>query len=457
MTKKAVLFVDVEKMFEDAPLALVEISGVPLVKRIILDLKRAGIVDVLVALNKPSAPVEIFLHRERLGVRLLRMTSGDLQAELLKDKERRALLVSGDRLYDFRALSALADEDLNGYKALVAVDLKTPEAVPEAERRYTTNDGKLIENSADGEALAKGFAERGVGADVFIGDALITALNLSSDERREYARALVEQGEAALFDIGNGFVQPVASRDDVRRAEQRILRYIWKETDGFHARWNKLLALPFIKILLKTPLTPNMISVMGVFVSLAAGYFFSIGNYWYSIIGAILSYVSALFDHMDGSVARLKSMESAFGSYFETVCDFAYYFSFAVGITVGLYRASGNQLYLFLGGALLFGTLVSLFTLSYQRKEFAKDPSKLAGQAHSAFEANAHNPIYRFGRTTYFVVRRPVLPYYLFILTVLNMLPVVLFIAALGANLFWTIQLYSNRLFRHDTRSSAET
>ncbi len=457
MTKRAVLFVDVEKIFEGAPLALVEISGVPLVKRIVLDLKRAGIVDVLVALNKPSAPVEIFLHRERLGVRVLRMTSSDLQAELLKDKERGALLVGADRLYDFRALSALAGEELNGYKVLVGVDLKTPEALPEAERRYTTNDGKLIENFSDVKALSEGFSGREVGADVFRGDALITALNLSSEERREYARSLVERGEAALFDIGNGFVQFIASRADVRRAEQRIWRYIWKETDGLHARWNKLLALPFIKLLLKTPITPNMISVMGVFVSLAAGYFFSVGNHWYSIIGAILSYVSSLFDHMDGSIARLKSMESAFGSYFETVCDFVYYFSFAVGISVGLYRASGNQLYLFLGGALLFGTLVSLFTLSYQRKEFAKDPSKLAGQAHGVFEANAHNPIYRFGRTTYFVVRRPVLPYYLFILTVLNLLPVVLFIAALGANLFWTIQLYSNRLFRHDTRSSAET
>ncbi|MBA2338782.1 MAG: CDP-alcohol phosphatidyltransferase family protein [Pyrinomonadaceae bacterium] len=456
MINRAVLFVDAENTLDGAPLTLVEISGVPLIKRVILDLKRAGVEGVTVALDKPSAPIEIFLNRERLGIKVLRLTTNDLQAELIKEQNRGVLLLGGDRLYDFRALSALVNENLKGDKALVAVDLKTPDDQPEAERHYTMNDGKVIEKYSAQEALMRDLTGREVGADVYRGEALITALGLSSQERREYGRALVKAGEAAYFDIGNGFVQTIASRADVRQAEQRILRYVWKETDGIHARWNKKIALPFIKLLLKTPITPNMISVMGVFVSLAAGYFFSIGDYFSNITGALLSYVSSLFDHMDGSVARLKSMESAFGSYFETVCDFVYYFSFAVGISIGLYRATDNQFYLFLGVALLFGTLVSLFTISYQRKEFAKDPSKLAGQAHNVFD-NAHNPVYRFGRKTYFVMRRPVLPYYLFILTVLNLLPIVLFIAALGANLFWAIQLYSNRLFRHDAASSAET
>jgi phosphatidylglycerophosphate synthase/choline kinase len=449
MIRKAILFVDTNQTFDGTPVPLVKISGVPLLKRILLDARRAEIESLVVILDKPHARIEDILRDKKIATAPLFMTGEDWQSDAINKRDESAIVLTADRLYDFRLLAALHKARLENHKALVGVDLKQSGAVHEAEQRYTVYDGRIVED----DLVSPEHAESTVGAFVFNRETLEHVVNLTAAQRIEYARSLVEKGDAARFDIGNGFVQKIESRVDVRSAEQRIIRYIWKETDGFHARWNKKVALPVIKLLLKTPITPNMISVGGVFVSLAAGYFFLQGAYLYFIAGAVLSYISALFDHLDGSVARLKSMESAFGCYFEQVCDFAFYFSFAVGITGGLYRETGNPFYLTLGGALLFGTLVSLFTLSYQRKEFAKNPSQLAGQAHRTFEANKQNPIYRFGRTTYFVVKRPVLPYYLFILTALGMLPVVLFIAALGANLFWMIQLYSNRLFR----SRAET
>lgn len=449
MTRKAILFVDTEKTLEGVPTPLVKISGVPLLKRIALDLRRAEVEKIIVVLDKPHAGVEEILRDKKISIAPLVMTSEDWRTKAIDNRDASAMVLTADRLYDFRMLAALRTARLDDHQVLVSVDLKSSDVPREAERRYTVYDGRIIESDSSPPEITG----EDVGVYVFNRASLEHAVTLTAEQRAEFARTLVARSEAAQFDIGNGFVQKIETRRDVRRAEQKIIRYIWKETDGFHARWNKKVALPFIKLLLKTPITPNMISVGGVFVSLAAGYFFLQGNYFYYLAGALLSYVSALFDHLDGSVARLKSMESAFGCYFEQVCDFAFYFSFAVGITGGLYRETGNPVYLTLGGAVFFGTVVSLLTLSYQRKEFAKNPSQLAGHAHRTFEANKQNPIYRFGRTTYFVVKRPVLPYYLFILTALGALPVVLAIAALGANLFWMIQLYSNRLFR----SRAET
>jgi len=452
MTRKAIIFVDTEKTLDGVAVPLVAISGVPLLKRIVLDVRRAEIEKIVLVLDKPHAKIEELLLDKKIGamnVVPLFMTDADWQTGVLNERDASAIVLTADRLYDFRLLAALRNLRLNGNKASVSIDAKLGITSTAAENRYTVYDGRVTET----DSLPQKSHASDVGAYVFDRQTLEHVINLTSEQRDDYASALIGNGEAQLFDIGNGFVQRLAVRDDVRRAERRIVRYIWKETDGFHARWNKKVALPFIKLLLKTLITPNMISVAGVFVSLAAGYCFLQGEYFYYLCGALLSYISALFDHADGSVARLKSMESAFGCYFEQVCDFAYYFSFAVGITGGLYRETGNPVYLTLGGALLFGTLVSLFTVSYQRKEFAKNPSQLAAEAQRTFEANKQNPIYRFGRLTYFVVKRPVLPYYLFILTVLGALPFVLSIAALGANLFWMIQLYSNRLFR----SRAET
>lgn len=446
MTRKAILLVDTEKTLEDGvPVSLVKISGVPLLKRIVLDVRRAEIDELVVVLDKPHAGVEELLRSKRIGITPLVMTNPDWQARAIEHRDAGAMLLTAERLYDFRLLAALRGARMSGHKALISVDLKPPGVQHEAERCYTIYDGKIVENES---SSSPEFFGVDTGAYIFNRESLEHAINLTAEQREHYARTLVERNEAVRFDIGNGFVQPIKNRADVRQAERRILRYIWKETDGIHARRNKRVALPFIKLLLKTPITPNMISVAGVFVSLAAGYFFLQGEYFYYIVGALLSYISALFDHADGSIARLKSMESAFGCYFEQVCDFAYYFSFAIGITGGLYRETGNLIYLSLGGAFIFGAAVSLFTLSYQRREFVKNPSQLAGQAHRALEANKGNLIYRVSRKTYFFVKRPVMPYYVFLFTALNALPFILFMAALGANLFWMVQIYSNRIFR---------
>jgi phosphatidylglycerophosphate synthase/choline kinase len=445
MIKKALLLVNTSEMIENLPVALANISGVALLKRIVLDLRRAEVSRIVVVLDKPHEAIERLLARQEIGIRPIYTTDDDWRERALEGRGEDALLLDANRLYDFRTLAALAATRLGDLKALISIDLNDSDATREPERRFTVYDGKPLEISF---VETQNLPANRVGAYALKHQLLEEFIALPSAQRYESARQLVARDEAAFFDVGNGFVQPISSPTDLRVAEKRILRYVWKETDGIHAHANKRLALPIIKLLLKTPITPNMISVAGVFVSIAAGYFFSRGSYSYFVLGAAISYLSALFDHFDGSVARLKNMESAFGAYFEQACDFAYYFSFAIGVTVGLYRETNNQTYIFLGAALIFGAMAGLMTISYQRKVFASNPSQLGAQAQRKLEDNKQNPIYRFGRNTYFFAKRPVMPYYVFFFAVLDMLPFILFMAALGANLFWSIQIYSNRLFR---------
>jgi len=445
MIKKALLLVSTSEMIENLPVALAHISGVALLKRIVLDLRRAKVSRIVVVLDKPHEGIERLLARPEIGIRPICTTDDDWRERALEGRGEDALLLDANRLYDFRTLAALAATRLGDLKALISIDLNPSDATREPERRFTVYDGKPLEN---GFIENQNLSAHRVGACALNHQLLEEFIALPREQRYETASQLVAQDEAAFFDVGNGFVQPISSQKDLRVAEKRILRYVWKETDGIHAHANKRLALPIIKLLLKTPITPNMISVAGVFVSIAAGYFFSRGSYPYFVLGAAISYLSALFDHFDGSVARLKNMESAFGAYFEQACDFAYYFSFAIGVTIGLYRETNNQTYIFLGAALIFGAMAGLLTISYQRKVFASNPSQFGAQAQRKLEDNKQNPIYRFGRNTYFFAKRPVMPYYVFFFAVLDMLPFILFMAALGANLFWSIQLYSNRIFR---------
>lgn len=448
MIKKALIYVDTSKAIDKRPTAIVPISYVTLIKRIVIDCRRAGVNEVVIVLDRPNHAIENYLSRQKFGISVKWIAGDHWRDEFLTNWDSEVLVLFGDRLYDARALVRFVETNIEDFEAVSAVDLKSQDAITIADSRFAPNDGKLMAFDESLKAL-----EHQIGAYILTTKAFAEVESLQENDVREHCSSLIEKGEGLCYDIGNGFVQPIRSRSDVKKAEKRILRYIYKETDGIHARWNKKLIRPFIRLVLKTPLTPNMISLVGVCVSLAAGYTFSLGAYQYYLLGAVLSYVSALVDHMDGSIARLKGKESAFGCYFEQFCDFMYYFSFATGMTVGLYHETNNELYLILGGAFFFGTFMSLLTLSYQRKEFAKNPSQLAGMAVRKLES-ASNPIFRFARKTAFLVRRPVAPYYIFIFSALDLLPVLLFLCVVAANLYWTIQLSSNKLFKAGAETS---
>jgi phosphatidylglycerophosphate synthase len=356
--------------------------------------------------------------------------------------------LTADRLSDHRFLQTFAAAGSNGdADAVIAVDLKSSDDGSPTEKRYTPNDGKAL-NHAEAEAAT---VAREVGIYLFPASAVAEFTSGDIDYLSERANDYVKSGNAGYFDIGNGFVQPIDSPQAVRSAGDRLIRYIWKSTDGIHARANKRIVLPLLKVLLRTPVTPNMVSLVGVIISIFSGYFYARGQYIAAVIGGLLGIAAALLDHVDGSIARIKSKESAFGAHFDTICDYVFYFSFGLGATVGMYRATDNPFYIWLGIALLFGVLISLLTTSYQRTAFASNASTYAAEAHQKF-ANSQNKIVRLGKKVYFVARRPALPFYLLFFTVVGALPFVLFMTALGCNLFWMFHVYTNKFYTPQTK-----
>lgn len=450
MINTAVVLVDADKQLAGAPVACAGIFGVPLLKRILIDLRRAGFENIYVLLNRADHRINEVLDDTEPKVKFnVRQISDDWRSEIIFVNDRRALVLSADRLSDFRLLENLSQTGVSAERAIITYDNNDPAAPRLNERKFRLNDGRVVQAEEVSAATETGVY-------VLPTETISGLRDLKFETLKEAALIFRQKGKAVYFDIGNGFVQPIESRADIKVAERRLIRYIYKATDEKHARLNKRILMPFLKLVLKTPLTPNIISLIGVMVSLLSGYFFAQGAYLYSLLGAFLALVSGLLDHVDGSVARLKSKESAFGAHFETVCDFIFYFVFGVGITVGLYRNSGNSFYIFLGVAAFFGTLISLLMISYQRKRFVKNPSLYAAEAHRKIDQTKPNPLIRYGRMIYFIIRRPVLPYYLIILTALKLLPFVLFMTAFSANLFWILLAYSIRLTRTTDSASVQ-
>lgn len=89
--------------------------------------------------------------------------------------------------------------------------------------------------------------------------------------------------------------------------------------DGFVSRHiNRRLSRPMARGLAHTPVTPNMVTMANLGVALAAFFGFLYGQH---IAGALLTQASSVVDGVDGDLARLKRMSSAFGGFLDSIVD----------------------------------------------------------------------------------------------------------------------------------------
>jgi phosphatidylglycerophosphate synthase len=227
-----------------------------------------------------------------------------------------------------------------------------------------------------------------------------------------------------------------------------------------YSKFNRLLCRPVVRLLTHTRVTPNGVTVGGLIVAIVAALLFARGSYLNYVGGALLFFLSGLVDEMDGMLARIKFMESAFGTWFEGFVDNATYLLVFSGITAGLYRQRGPH-ELYYGLALLMGCLLSFIVIALQRKAAttADRPHEYSGRMNQLMDGDSSNWISFIARQVHVFIKKGVAIHYLLIFTLAGGLPLFLRLAAFGSNLTWVLVLYFNRRFfsRQDITGTEKT
>ena len=128
------------------------------------------------------------------------------------------------------------------------------------------------------------------------------------------------------------------------------------------------------KLLAKTGITPNQITVLNfiIFTPLIL-YFFVRGTYVDNLIALSLIVLSAILDLCDGSLAKIKSMQSKFGAWLDGSLDRIFQFLILCGITVGVVRNMGSWQWLLPGLGVIFGQNMANFVGFYYERDFGFD------------------------------------------------------------------------------------
>jgi phosphatidylglycerophosphate synthase len=250
----------------------------------------------------------------------------------------------------------------------------------------------------------------------------------------------------------------VTSEESVLAAERLLVRRSGKVLDGIHTSFNRRLCWPTVRWLSHTSITPNAVTMGGVFVSILSFMAFARGSYWSSVAGALLFFIAGLFDEMDGMLARIRFADSPFGTWFEGFADGLSYLLLFGGITLGLYRHHGSS-ELVPGTMLLCGTIISLAVLLLQRKRatHADRPHEHLGKFYSLLEKDSSNLVSRVVRHVQPFQKRGVLIHYVVIFTVCGWLQALFYLAILGSHLTWILALYFNgRFYREPVQSTTQ-
>jgi phosphatidylglycerophosphate synthase len=241
-------------------------------------------------------------------------------------------------------------------------------------------------------------------------------------------------------DVSNGVARlalRIVSPAELPHAEATLRRSSYKNTDAKIARWNHSMSLPISVALIPTPLTANQLSVMLVAFGLYAGWLFGTGRYLAGVLGAFLSLAASVLDGCDGEIARLKYQESALGCWIETFGDYSYYIAIFSGLTIGAVRRTGWEAFYWIGGAALAGSFITFALLIYLRTRItAGQPERLHSIARERFGVEPtiwSRLIWRIQ----FVATRAAMPYGIMVFALAGLLPAVVVLAAIGANVYW--------------------
>jgi len=271
------------------------VSEVPQLKRILINAERAGITDfTLICEENNKLSLLKLINDKRIQSRIDLITEREKFDQDIEESVviQSNLLIHSASIKDFinnsdsKSVDVLSDDNKNFYGLL----------------KVKKADLKKIASGRDLQSWIKNKSEKSIN----------------------------------LINLENGYRMNL--RDDkksLREAKDLIFSNVGKTATGWIARnINGRISLPISRQLVKTPLTPNMISVLINVIGVLTGLFYALGH---PVIGALCMQIATVLDRCDGEVARVKLMETKKGQWVDTVSDSFTVLSMYIGLPIGYY------------------------------------------------------------------------------------------------------------------------
>lgn len=167
--------------------------------------------------------------------------------------------------------------------------------------------------------------------------------------------------------VGSDGRRVIEGAQDVRTAEQWLLRGLIKPDEGFMSRhFERRLSLALTRRLATTGVTPNAMTLVSLTIGLLAAPLFLSATASLQLAGALLFLAHSIIDGCDGELARLKFMESPAGAVLDFWGDNLVHTAVFTGMAVGWCLHTGAVWPLLVGVVAVASTLTAAGALAPQ-------------------------------------------------------------------------------------------
>lgn len=156
--------------------------------------------------------------------------------------------------------------------------------------------------------------------------------------------------------IAGALAMLISDAASAAEAERKLWAALTSTADGWVDRFfNRPLGRPLSKLLVRTRLSPNQVSLISILIGLVSAWFFAQGNF---LAGALIFQLCAIIDCVDGDLARALFKQSRLGKWLDLGGDQVVHFSVFASIGLGVARLDPSVPALALGMSAAIGVLL---------------------------------------------------------------------------------------------------
>ncbi len=304
-------------------------GSLPQIKRLIITAQRAGIKKFTIITERGDSSLKDLLAGDKRIESDIRWHP--LGSDIGLDAGQ-ALIIQSNLVTTPAALSNFMEPGCGPDEVAVLVD---------------SRDDAWIKS--DGDEISDVFSRGGKAVGAFMAPGrLLEKSIMDSMSLRSFVQEHIGRDKVRLRKFSDSYWMRLDSESgSAQKAEDLIFAHVGKTATGWLSRnINSKISLPTSRLLVRTPLTPNMISVLINVIGMMCGVFYAVGH---PVWGALCMQAATILDRCDGEVARVKLMETHKGQWVDTISDQATVLSFMIGVPTGYYVMSKSPLAIILG------------------------------------------------------------------------------------------------------------
>lgn len=362
---------------------LYPVLGLPLIERTIRSAKAAGIFEFVIVTGYQDKEIKKLLgNGERIGINITYAHNKSWRGEngtsvyQAKDqlRDENFILLMGDHLFDAKSLLRLKREKLAENECILAVDKKLDQFPnPEEATKVQIDDGKILKIGK--ELVIYNALDTGM---FLCGTSLFSVLAKTIKNKKFYLtdamRIFANGGKLKSFDIKDSFWADIDTHQDLYLAEQGLFnRLVKPKEEGPISKYiNRRFSHVITKTLIKTPLSPNQVTLISLSLSFLSAVMLTNVNSLFVAMGGMLAQMASIIDGVDGEIARIKFLNSGFGGWFDTILDRYGDVAIITGAVIGIYTKDQSFLVTMIGVLALSGSILTSYSAHTFRTAFGK-------------------------------------------------------------------------------------